>query len=809
MRVGSSGRKRRWGLEDEFTATNYNQPQTNKNSLPHLSDLCLTKIAKLLFQCRPLKLPVKLPTELQEKILQTLAQQNFLNNYTIVPLISSELTRLDLTNKDRSLRPFHPNLIHSCLKLCTSLQFLNLNGCYVLPETWNLICSQPVAQNLRELNVRGCKSINDEVVRKIILFCNRLESLNLKATSISDSAFDIQSELTQSDSLPTISQLTLSTNLPSRKRKRDIFDETAFKQELDLTDSEVATQHLISPITDDKKEISMNDIVISSKNSLPEVLAPKCTICVRDTVSCIQFPHLTKLTISGCTKITNKGIERLASLFPVLLHFNCAHCSKITSVNPIIFRCQHLVYLNISDTSVEAIPDPSELDQDQLTVEELWRRYPNSLQFLRTLKFSGTQLMDSGFSQWFMSCGRSLQELQLRNKNAKDLVQWLVQSKQLKVLDLYGVPLEKRVDSMINVLRNNALTLEVLDLTHTGILPNDLLSAVGTIGFPFLRSLTLSIDKKGLRPGEQFTEPLFQLGLLCPNVKNLCINLSQSHLFDVGEILRILEGFRKLQTVEFWACRNVTYALVEKIPKKCPHLETVLLCRVTRETPTGPCLSDHEFELLKIKYPTIQFKIWQHSIYGKRFFQYSEREVFGQPQGSAASCGVNTLQLKVDLASKSLHELREALREATQSQLQGRDGDNIDDCLLKLITTEVYVDNIPIWSNEQSACMPHLVRTTEGNSGAIPLISDWCCGCNIEWYNGVLYYDTTDENGNFFVNWEIHEPGAKKHYRFAKNEYVRVISTAKKYHSLLLRTLKQQNFSSLEYFCRSDPLFVQ
>jgi hypothetical protein len=195
------------------------------------------------------------------------------------------------------------------------------------------------------------------------------------------------------------------------------------------------------------------------------------------------------------------------------------------------------------------------------------------------------------------------------------------------------------------------------------------------------------------------------------------------------------------------------------------------LFRVSRETPNGPCLSDFEFELLKIKYPTIQFKIWQHSIYGKRlnsfniffsflsvttnkiwnshvscfvlllllfllflflflflfllllltcwivivdrFFQYSEREVFGQLHNNVDLCRVNTLQLKVDLAVKSLHELREAIDEATHSPLQEVNDDNINDRLLNLITTEVYIDNIPIWSTEQSACMSHLLLTTE------------------------------------------------------------------------------------------------
>jgi hypothetical protein len=119
MRVGFSQGKRTKNSGGEFTANDPNNSPTAEpeSSFPSLSDLCITKIAKLLFQSREQKLRVKLPTELRDRILQSLAKQNFLNNFTLIPFISYDLVSLDLTNNDRGLHPFHPQLIDDCLKV--------------------------------------------------------------------------------------------------------------------------------------------------------------------------------------------------------------------------------------------------------------------------------------------------------------------------------------------------------------------------------------------------------------------------------------------------------------------------------------------------------------------------------------------------------------------------------------------------------------------------------------------------------------------------------------------------------------------
>ena len=93
---------------------------------------------------------------------------------------------------------------------------------------------------------------------------------------------------------------------------------------------------------------------------------------------------------------------------------------------------------------------------------------------------------------------------------------------------------------------------------------------------------------------------------------------------------------------------------------------------------------------------------------------------------------INSLKIKIELASNVLEDNIDIVNINNEEQE--------NETLLKMIKTSVFVDNIPIWSNENSASLLHLKQSSEGNSGAIPIIDDWCCGCNIDSYNGVLYY---------------------------------------------------------------------
>jgi len=90
------------------------------------------------------------------------------------------------------------------------------------------------------------------------------------------------------------------------------------------------------------------------------------------------------------------------------------------------------------------------------------------------------------------------------------------------------------------------------------------------------------------------------------------------------------------------------------------------------------------------------------------------------------------------------------------------------------MTPSVLVDNVPIWSNESPASLQNLRLTLQGgeNAGALPIVSDWCCECNIENFNGLLYHH--DEK-NHQITWETHEPGDKKTFRFDYNQYAKAL----------------------------------
>jgi len=142
--------------------------------------------------------------------------------------------------------------------------------------------------------------------------------------------------------------------------------------------------------------------------------------------------------------------------------------------------------------------------------------------------------------------------------------------------------------------------------------------------------------------------------------------------------------------------------------------------------------------------PHIQFKVWHHSIYGNRYFRYHR----GRPPKShnLIPKQTNTLTLKT-----------------TEIEENGK----------RQIIPTVLVDNIPIWSNETSASLCHLQKTITGENGALPMISEWCCECNIHNYNGVLFYHDGDQ-----VIWETHEPGIKQIFPFSKDQYMRAINEA-------------------------------
>jgi len=251
--------------------------------------------------------------------------------------------------------------------------------------------------------------------------------------------------------------------------------------------------------------------------------------------------------------------------------------------------------------------------------------------------------------------------------------------------------------------------------------------------FPHMRNLTLTTIQYRY---------LSEFGRNCPNLRRLSINLDFKQLLQESELHLILSNFNKLRELELWCCDSISLGTIEKIlTEYCPLLKKLLISTADMQNDASPLTGD-EFKSLTDNFPHVQFKIWHHSIYGNRHFRYHR----GRPSKNhnLIPKQTNTFSLKTSV-----------IEENGQSQ----------------IIPVVLIDNIPIWSNETAASLSHLLKTTTDECGALPMISDWCCECNIHNYNGVLFYHDGEQ-----LIWETHEPGIKQVFPFSKEQYTKAIN---------------------------------
>jgi hypothetical protein len=108
------------------------------------------------------------------------------------------------------------------------------------------------------------------------------------------------------------------------------------------------------------------------------------------------------------------------------------------------------------------------------------------------------------------------------------------------------------------------------------------------------------------------------------------------------------------------------------------------------------------------------------------------------------------------------------------------------------------------------------------------VIDDWCCGCNIDNFNGLLYYHTDNTNNgcmwdaapapsartgphchgltarakqSHFVIWETHEPGSKHRFCFDQEQYRHAIREATTTHNMLVKALRRREVNVLARYC--------
>lgn len=234
-----------------------------------------------------------------------------------------------------------------------------------------------------------------------------------------------------------------------------------------------------------------------------------------------------------------------------------------------------------------------------------------------------------------------------------------------------------------------------------------------------------------------------------------------------------------------------------------------------------PFLNSAEVKTLQQRHPLIEWKVWRHSVESARQFQHilplaMAPRSHNSPSSSSSSSSSPSSHHHNGV--EGMHTRRSPRRDdASNTSSTTVSGGEFDDACVtgainesgltpylkpeqptnqltihveatgetdtsppgrsRLIRANVLVDGVPIWNGEKSASMHHLTQSIWGlithNAGAIPLVEDWCCACNIDEYNGVLFYDDSE-----YVYWDVLEPGPKSHFKFHKAQYVAAIAAA-------------------------------
>jgi hypothetical protein len=120
----------------------------------------------------------------------------------------------------------------------------------------------------------------------------------------------------------------------------------------------------------------------------------------------------------------------------------------------------------------------------------------------------------------------------------------------------------------------------------------------------------------------------------------------------------------------------------------------------------------------------------------------------------------------------------------------------------------VFVDNVPIWTNEAPVSLAHLIDSLQGPGGARALCSQWCCECDIDNFNGVLTHVVVDHSGKEYMVWDIHDPGPCRRFIFEKEQYTKAVNNARLAEVQLLYRTQLESVLSRSSFSMepsSDP----
>eukprot|EP01126_Amoeba_proteus_P004362 TRINITY_DN11457_c0_g1_i19.p1 TRINITY_DN11457_c0_g1~~TRINITY_DN11457_c0_g1_i19.p1 ORF type:complete len:748 (-),score=96.65 TRINITY_DN11457_c0_g1_i19:586-2829(-) len=700
---------------------------SNSTRTTNLVDLCCVALAKCVAQNKSrigdgLR---SLPSELSERLLSSLTAQNLLTSETLMVVATSNPKKLCLGGLKQ--KPDRESLL-TTLSLCSSLEVLNLSASSIDDSVLQLLCQMSYSSQLRIVDLSTCVRITSKMVQQFLFRCEKLEQLDLSGCNITDETFSLPITVpTKFCHLPEIG--------PMKKRAREGENESVghFK----------GSEFVSFGITKRRKVNWKKEDFVHKCNESDPLYNPRLV-------------NLHSLNISGCCSLTNRGLEFISHLFPYLVQLNCSHLEikGVLDIGPILSNCKFLKSLNINGCI---------LDQSKIVVEP-------STPKLEEINFCGTGTISCHFSTLLEHCAPVLRVLRIRNKSFTEYesqatpLEWLKSCRVMSILDLYSVSVDDcLISHLLNGCRN---TLKVLDITHCPI-SDENLNLLSNTQLPNLSHLSLN--------QMAIVQWLPELGGNCPNLRHLCLNLCLKTLLLESRLTIMLSRLSLLKNLELWSLESISLPSIVSVLQLCPQLRSLLLSTVNQEPQEmvrdegesneseedslmsdslgknhkgGLILSSAEFSLLTQTYPHVQFKIWYHTIYGNRSFRYH----MGSTQDE---------KLKGLLTPTKINQLGVKLR--VEKKEKG----------IEIIPT-ILVDNIPIWSQEMCASLSHLRLTTETNGGAVPLISEWCCECDVESYNGVLFYHDTD-----YVFWETHEPGVPRKFCFSKSQYFGVINNAR------------------------------
>lgn len=499
-------------------------------------------------------------------------------------------------------------------------------------------------------------------------------------------------------------------------------------------------------------------------------------------------PLIKDVNLCGSESADIYSILNVSMMFPNIRRINLSHCKNLTNITPIIKCCPFITHLNIDETPIITYPI------------HCHQKY---LQYLKELSFSGTGFLTADFLTWFNNCKDGLRSLKLRNKTyiykgdddfdgidlcnhwqanhfdgdytsvENEFFSLLVgRFSTLKNLDLYGCNTRRELLTILSLHTKLRRSLTSLELTMDEYASkNEIMTILSNSKTPFISLKSLSFSGKEY---EDIKCNQSKIMTTFPSLERLCIKKyrNENGLKQV-DIAKFLVCFPNIKELEVWCCSTVSFSLVSIIPQILSKVKSITLASKnntlsysqtikdsyvhhhsskTSISHIVPILSESQIQTLESNYPDVIFKLWNCSAKGFRSFHHIN-PVYPKIQ-------TNTLNIDIKL-----------------------DHDNKLCC-------DVIVDGISIWSNESDASLGQLIKTTQSlnKGGSLPIIKDWCCDCNIESFDGLLYYGNKD-----YIYWEICNPGPDYSFKFDRKEYIKEIFKASIVKKELIRALKIRN----------------